>query len=270
MSESVSNSPRPVKPPSADQVFHFLTHPRRGVTAPEDQVVLASAERLEILHRGLKLVVWCWGDGPAVLLLHGWESHAGHMTSFVPPLLQAGFRVYALDAPGHGQSEGEATDAVDFGRAVLSVVKSLGMPRMVVGHSVGSAAALFAFNHGVDVSASVHLAGPSSMERVLRRGCVSAGLDAEATQQVLNKMAAQIGEPLSIMDLQQLQSGLRHRAYIVHDVEDREIPFHESLALSQAWHESKFEAVTGLGHRRIMRAPEIVKDSVAFLTAAGL
>ncbi len=185
------------------------------------------------------------------------------------PLLQAGFRVYALDAPGHGQSEGTATDAVDFGRAVLSAVESLGMPRAIIGHSGGSAAALFAFSRGVTVHASVHLAGPSSMERVLRRGCVSASLDAAATQQVLDKMADQIGEPLAVMDLEQLRPGLRHRALILQDAEDLEIPFSESVALSQTWHGSTLEAVARLGHRRILRAPLVVERSVAFLANQG-
>ncbi|OYU76299.1 MAG: alpha/beta hydrolase, partial [Burkholderiales bacterium PBB5] len=132
-----------------------------------------------MLHGGKLLAAWAWGEGPPVLLLHGWESHAGHMASFVPALLQAGFRVWAMDAPGHGQSEGTATDAVDYGRAVLSAVEVLGLPHAIIGHSVGSAAALFAFSRGVTVQASIHLAGPSSKVRVLRRGCGAAGLDTE-------------------------------------------------------------------------------------------
>lgn len=270
MSDAHPSSPATPKPPSAGQVFHFLTHPRRAMPSPEDQATLASGARLEVVHRGLRLAAWSWGDGPPVLLLHGWESHAGHMASFVPALLQAGFSAYALDAPAHGQSEGTETDAVDFGRAVLSAVKSLGIPSAIIGHSVGSAAALYAFCHGVTVHASVHLAGPSSMERVLRRGCLAAGLDEAATQRVLDKMAGQIGEPLAVMDLERLQPGLRHRALIMHDSEDLEIPFTDSMALSQAWHGSILEAVTHLGHRRILRAPTVVDRSVAFLADCGL
>lgn len=265
MSAAPPTSPAPAKPPSAGQVFHFLTHPRRAMPTPEDESALASGARLEVVHRGLRLAAWSWGNGPPVLLLHGWESHAGHMASFVPPLLQASFRVYALDAPAHGQSEGAETDAVDYGRAVLSAVESFGMPSAIIGHSVGSAAALYAFCHGVTVDASVHLAGPSSMERVLRRGCKAAGLDAAATQRVLDKMAGQIGEPLAVMDLEGLQPGLRHRTLILHDSEDLEIPFSESVALAQAWHGSTLEAVSRLGHRRILRAPLVVDRSVAFL-----
>jgi pimeloyl-ACP methyl ester carboxylesterase len=251
--------------PSPDQVFHGLTHPRRALPSAEDQAVLAGAARLKVLHLGNLLAAWAWGEGPPVLLLHGWESHAGHLAGFVPALLQAGFGVWALDAPGHGQSEGLMTDAVDYGRAVLSTVATLGTPHAIIGHSVGSAAALFAFSRGVTVQASVHLAGPSSMVRVLHRACTAAGLSLDATRQVLDKMAAQVGEPLAVMDLAQLQAGFRHRALILHDPEDLEMPFSESVALAQAWPGSTLEAVTRIGHRRMLRAPSVVHSATAFI-----
>lgn len=269
MSDPLSTSTATTKRPSPSQVFHFLTHPRRTTPSPEDQAVLAGATRLEVMHGVFRLAVWAWGEGPPVLLLHGWESLAGHMTGFVAPLIQAGFSVYALDAPGHGESDGSATDAVDFGRAVLSTVESLGIPHAIIGHSVGSAAALFAFSRGVTVNASVHLAGPSSMERALRRGCASAGLDESGTQQVLDKMADQIGEPLATMDLEQLRLGLKHRSLILHDAEDLEIPFSESVELARAWQGSNLEVVERLGHRRILRSPMVVQRVVTFLKDTG-
>ncbi len=61
---------------------------------------------------------------------------------------------------------------------------------------------------------------------------------------------------------------LRHSprpTLLVHDEDDLEIPFTESVALSQAWQGSTLEAVTHLGHRRILRAPFVVERSVAFL-----
>jgi pimeloyl-ACP methyl ester carboxylesterase len=223
---------------------------------------------MAVEHRGTKLAVWAWGQGLPVLLLHGWESQSSHMAAFVGPLVQAGFQVLALDAPCHGHSEGTTTEAVDYGRAVVSAVDALGTPFAIIGHSVGSAAALYAFSRGVWSQASVHLAGPSSMERVLRRGAASAGLDDAGTQQVLERMASQIGEPLEVMDLHRLQSGFRHRALILHDPEDHEMPYSESFALAEAWHGSTLQPVKGVGHRRIIREPSVVESAVRFVTDA--
>lgn len=234
----------------------------------EEQAAFESAQRVYFMHRDEKLAAWSWGEGLTVFLLHGWESQSGHMNAFLPYLLDAGFRILAFDAPCHGQSEGTVTDAVDYGRAVQSAVEAFGAPVAMIGHSVGSAAALFAFSQSVTLKASVHIAGPSSMERVLRRGANAAGLDEAGTQYVLQKMARQIGKPLAVMDLDHLHPGFKHPALILHDPDDREMPYTESIALSEAWSGSRLEPIAGVGHRRIIRNEYVVQSAVQFIAAA--
>src|SRR5262249_36765264 len=60
------------------------------------------------------IALWQWGHGPRVLLAHGWGSHAGRLTPFVPGLLAAGFGVAAFDAPGHGASPGRFASLPEF------------------------------------------------------------------------------------------------------------------------------------------------------------
>src|SRR5262249_10337057 len=64
------------------------------------------------------LAVWHWGSGPRVLLVHGWGGHAGRLSAFVAPLLDAGFGVVSFDAPAHGISEGRFATLPDFIRSV--------------------------------------------------------------------------------------------------------------------------------------------------------
>ncbi|MBM2614466.1 alpha/beta fold hydrolase [Actinoplanes sp. LDG1-06] len=49
-----------------------------------------------------------WGDGPLVLVAHGGGQHrsAPAVTGRAAMLVEAGFRVAALDAPGHGERRG--------------------------------------------------------------------------------------------------------------------------------------------------------------------
>jgi pimeloyl-[acyl-carrier protein] methyl ester esterase len=44
------------------------------------------------------------GDGPPLVLLHGWGLHAGLFSPIVPALARQ-HRVHAVDLPGHGHSE---------------------------------------------------------------------------------------------------------------------------------------------------------------------
>lgn len=256
--------------PTAAQVFQALTCPNKRAATPADQEALETAVRNHVPHAGRQLALWSWGSGAPVWLLHGWESRAAHMAGFVAPLVQAGWRVLALDAPAHGDSGGDWSDAVDYGRSLLSLADAMGAPVATIGHSVGSAASLYAFSHGLQVCASVHLAGPTSMERALRRGAAAAGLDDEAIEEVLRRMTARIGVPLAVMDLEQYASGLIHRALILHDPDDPEVPFAESVALSDAWPESVLQALPGVGHRRVLRAPAVLNAVVEFLADVGV
>lgn len=62
--------------------------------------LLASSERVT-LRFGLSVLRW--GEGPAVLLLHGWAGRPTQFAHLIEQLVGAGYSVYALDAPAHGR-----------------------------------------------------------------------------------------------------------------------------------------------------------------------
>ena len=64
------------------------------------------------------LSVSSWGDGPVVLLQHGWGGRSEDLAAFVRSLLDPGFSVIAPDAPGHGRSGGGDSSIVAFADAL--------------------------------------------------------------------------------------------------------------------------------------------------------
>lgn len=61
------------------------------------------------------------GEGPALVLLHGWGMHSAVWLDIVPLLTQH-FRLYLVDLPGHGDSDfGARASLTDWARAVLEV-----------------------------------------------------------------------------------------------------------------------------------------------------
>lgn len=79
---------------------------------------------------------------PAVILLHG----AGGNHLYWPPEIRRlpGQRIYALDLPGHGKTDGIGYQSiVDYAREVLAFLDGLKVRKAVfVGHSMGGAIAL--------------------------------------------------------------------------------------------------------------------------------
>ena len=97
---------------------------------------------------GVKLNVVVDGDGPLVVLLHGWPQSSYLWRHQIAPLAAAGFQVAAPDQRGFGFSDAptavEAYDIKELTRDVAGIADALGHSQFsVVGHDLG---ALVAWN----------------------------------------------------------------------------------------------------------------------------
>jgi len=95
---------------------------------------------------GVELAVLDQGEGPAVLLLHGFPDSAELWRHQVPTLVDAGFRVVAPDLRGFGDSDKPADiEAYRVGKSVSDLTKVLDALEIeqanVVGHDWGAGVA---------------------------------------------------------------------------------------------------------------------------------
>lgn len=90
---------------------------------------------------GERLPVRISGDGPPLLLLHGWTSSHAIWAPLMEPLAR-NFRVFRPDARGHGGHVPTTTQAPDVARLAHDVIDLLdhyGIDRIAaVGHSMGA------------------------------------------------------------------------------------------------------------------------------------
>jgi pimeloyl-ACP methyl ester carboxylesterase len=56
-------------------------------------------------------------------------------------------------------------------------------------------------------------------------------------------------------------------ALIIHDRDDRDIPWQDGELLANAWPRAQFVSTSGLGHRRILRDPEVIDRVVRFVSS---
>jgi pimeloyl-ACP methyl ester carboxylesterase len=84
-----------------------------------------------------------YGDGPPLVLVHGGFSDHNTNWTYVKPLLEERFTVYAVARRGRG--ENDATDGhslQDEAEDVAAIVKQAGEPVFLLGHSYGALCAL--------------------------------------------------------------------------------------------------------------------------------
>ena len=243
----------------------FLTarrHPRPAWEAH----ALAGAERFAIPHDGQALPAWRWGSGAnTVLLVHGWEGRGSQLAAFVEPLVARGFSVVTFDVPGHGDAPSGRSSVVDHARAVASAGAYLGRLHAIVGHSVGGAAALFATRLGLRVDRLALVAPPVSPRRFAAGFGKLLGLDAGVQRGLERRLERRYGVRMEDLDVRADAAEFDGPVLVVHDKGDRVVPIDDGEIIAEAAGGGRLLATHGLGHQRVLRAPEVLAAVVPFV-----
>ena len=200
-----------------------------------------------------------WGEaGPVVLAQHGWRGRPTQFGRIAAALVPRGYRVVALDAPGHGVSTGLRASTRILADTLHAAAAELGAVRAVIGHSFGGAAAGIAVSEGLVTTRVVLIASPTQVSAMLARMGRDLGLPAAARRELAAWLDRHAGRPIAELDLVQLGAQLGGTALIVHDEDDEIIPVAEARLLESAWPAAAKLYTRGLGHRELLAAPEVV------------
>jgi len=242
----------------------FFTPPRTPVRA-EEREVLARGERFELTVGGPRLVGHAWGEGPTVLLVHGWGGHSGQMTALVDPMVAAGFRAVAIDLPGHGESAGGMSSLVHFA-AALERAAALWKPvQALAAHSFGAAASAYAMSRGLAVGRAVFFAPPARFDSFWARFRAGVGVSDRVWGRLLRTAESWLGVRFDGIAPIDLAPRLAVPLLVLHDAGDREMAFAEGAELARRWPGATLRRTEGLGHLRILRDGPSIAAAVQFL-----
>jgi pimeloyl-ACP methyl ester carboxylesterase len=97
-------------------------------------------EHRQVKAGDIELHVAMAGEGDPVVLVHGWPQHWWIWRGVIPKLIEAGYRVIAVDLRGHGWSDAPKTgyEKEQFATDVLAALDTLGVERFkLMGHDWG-------------------------------------------------------------------------------------------------------------------------------------
>lgn len=156
-------------------------YPHRHPSEHDPSTLGLAFEELVIPSEGVDLPAW-WipaqggVPGPAVLLVHGWESARDRTLPNAHILNAIGFHVLTLDIRGHGDNPAEELPltAGEFGLDALAGVRALlDRPDVtgvgILGHSMGGIGALLAAAAEPRVGAVVAASTPADPYRLTRQ-----------------------------------------------------------------------------------------------------
>ncbi|MFC7486605.1 alpha/beta fold hydrolase [Knoellia sp. CPCC 206453] len=216
-------------------------------------------------------------DAPVAVLVHGWGGWWQQLAAHVQPLLAQGYRVVAYDAPSHGGSphgrHGRTTTALEMADALDAVVRDVGGVDLVVAHSLGAMATMWAREvHGLNAGAYVFIAPGTSVPPMIDVFQGAVGMGPRTRKRLERKLIRRFENPFEAFEATRLTrnaiaAGAHSPLLVVHDAHDPEVPSAGSRALAKVWPESELVLTEGLGHRRVIWDPEVV-ERVAEFTAS--
>ena len=243
----------------------FMT-PRRFAAPKREQDVLAQGTPFTVrLGASTEVRAWRFGEGPAVLLAHGWEGRGSQLTPFVTPLLERGYSVVTFDAPGHGASPGSRSSLPHFSWAIRAVADTLPATHAIIAHSLGCAAATLALRDGLSVNRVVYLAPPlNPVEYTARFGDIL-GLDDATIRGLQKRIEERFARKWSDYSLAESARLMTVPLLVVHDREDRDTFWSEGAALAEAWPGARLITTEGLWHRRILSDAAVLEEITRFV-----
>ena len=212
-----------------------------------------------------QLAAWSFGEGPTVVLVHGWNGNAAQLSSFIRPLVEAGFRVVAYDQPAHGHSSGRRTTVPKMAEALKDIARAVGPLHAVVAHSLGATATAVALFDNLPAGRAVLIAPPAAPQHFIGRLAAGLGLSEERAEGMLLAVQRLVGVHLDSLDVRRIAGWIRQPALLFHDVADREVPIAQGRAIAEAWPGARFVPLERLGHTRPLADTEVLRATVAFL-----
>jgi pimeloyl-ACP methyl ester carboxylesterase len=244
----------------AERLF-FKT--RRNGPRPGERDVLEAATPSSIA--GMR--AWFWGDGPTVLLVHGWNGRATQLGGFVEPLVARGYRVVAFDAFGHGESPGSSMSIPELAACVRQVADEVGGLYGVIAHSMGGAATTLALSNGLQLERAVFVSPPSDPKVFLQIFSDALALPGAVRAHLKERVERRVGITMERMRADLIAPSMRTPLLVVHDRNDKEVPAESGQSIAEAWPNAELIITEGLGHQRILRAEHVTNVAVNFIDA---
>jgi pimeloyl-ACP methyl ester carboxylesterase len=253
---------------TATMAFRIFSTPHRKPRSVPPGL-FGQCEEFDLRVNGLRMHGYKWNSQSAkkVLIVHGFESRAYNFERYVGPLLQKGYGVYAMDAKGHGKSEGKTIILPEYVEMMKTLEDAVGKFHGYICHSFGGMATCLyqeQFNHP---QARIVLIAPATeTSTAVTFFCRFFGLSAKVEKAIYALVKKKSGQEVSYFSVKRITKKINNPMLWVHDKDDTITPLEDALPIKALERENiEFCITEGLGHRKIYKDPGVIQKVIEFL-----
>ena len=253
---------------TADRAARLFATPFASSRARARAATPDGAMRRETLAiKGQVIATYVWGDPatqPYVLLVHGWSSFGLRFLPWIGRLRALGYAVVSFDQPGHGLSSGHYCTLPEFADTVRAVGRHYGDAELAIAHSLGGAAAALAQGETWRARKLVLIAPAADMHAAATRYFRFVRLGEHLRRPFYAWLVRRTGVSVDELQMHRHVTALGQPGLIVHDLDDTDVPWDEGERYARHWPGARLLTTQGLGHHRVLDAPEVVEAVLAF------
>jgi pimeloyl-ACP methyl ester carboxylesterase len=206
------------------------------------------------------------GEGPVVLLVHGWSGRASQMGALAEAFAESGYKVITFDAFAHGESPGKQTTVLEFIKIIKHLSESYGPFKAMIGHSLGGIACGKAILEGVKTEKLITIGSPTTFQYLLDAFGLIINARKKTTQYIKEFVEEYAKAPVEKYSLTNIATQLDIAGLIFHDLDDKEAIYDNAPRFDKSWKAGSLITTKGLGHSRILRDKEVIEQIVDYIS----
>ena len=248
---------------------HLWTKPSKLKSLKVEEELLLSSEAFLLKVKPINKTINCYhwrGEGPKILLVHGWSGRASNMFKIIQKLKQNNFDVYAFDAPAHGKSNGSNTNLPEFISCIESLALKLSPIYALVGHSLGGFASVYCAAKKIKLDKIVLLCPVNNIYQLFETFFNYARLKVKTRELMINYFFEKTGIKINNeLASEKLVKQINSKVLLIHDQSDKQLSILDSKRIKKNIVNGTFYFTKGLGHSRLLRNDKVVKKIISFL-----
>jgi esterase/lipase len=217
-------------------------------------------------YEDIKIQTYKWGNGSKkVLLVHGWASHSFRWKTTIEHLTENDFTVYAFDAPAHGLSSGKILHIILYSKIINLYLEKHEDIDNIISHSIGGFAVVYwLYLHKENsIKKVVTMGSPGEAKDFFDFYQTTLGLTDRTMKILTNEFMTLLGYEPSYFSASQFAKALQVKGLIIHDKEDKDTSYENSIRLNDSWKNSKLMLTQGLGHA--LKSKALLENMVQFI-----
>ena len=234
----------------------------------EEEFLLTSEDfllKVKPFNKTIKCYHWR-GEGPRILLVHGWSGRASNMIKIIQKLKQNNFDIYAFDAPAHGKSKGSNTNLPEFISCIESLAAKLNPVHALVGHSLGGFACVYCAAKKIKLDKIILLCPVNNIFQLFENFFNHARLKLKTRELMINYFFKKTGIKINgELASEKLVKQIKSKVLLIHDQSDKQLSILESNKIKKNIVNGTVYFTKGLGHSRILRNSNVIDKIVSFL-----